>query len=683
MKLQRLQPALIRLLSISVVFVCVAFVFLSSPVSVEAKSFYYPNYDVTIDINKDSTFDVTEKLTYRFTGEFQGVIAQIKLSDPVRDRRYCTSNDYTCGGIGRIALVGVYDGDGKQVDPSKYQLYTEKDEDTEIEYFTIKWEVWPGGKNFSGTGEDFTWSFKYRLYDTLGWIGNNAKQPYLYWNALAEERGGEIEKGQVIINFPNDVKPLTNTLEVLTDYFVKYSVKASGNKLTVDVSDVSASGNFTVAYGLPIGSIIVPGSIKYSASLPWIVGVKLDGIDLGNNLGGQLNGIPVGERELEFYFPGYESKTMKVDVASGMVTEVNVNLQPSAFMMIILAVNIILNVIGVIIIPVGLVRIYLHWRTKGRDVNMPQTIIPLYHPPKDVRPYLLGSLKDEQVDQRDVTGSIIDLAYRGFIKIKEVTKGKDYLLTKLEGKADDPGLDPIEVELMDMIFGAKTEVETKDLGMTFLLKYKAFTTRVYKELVDRKYFDESPEKTRTRYAGCGVALFITFLFLAFVLGFAALPVIGVVGPFFFALAIAVIGLGLTIVAKFMPAKTALGSKIFAEVLGFRMYLYTAERYRLQGLKPEEFERYLSYAIVFEIEKEWADKFKDIYKGQPEWLEGDSNVLWDAYWISQFSRSFSDGVVQNVFQSSTGSSTGSGWSGGGGSFGGFSGGGGGGGGRGAF
>lgn len=670
-----------RIFRVSAVFVCAAVIYLASATKVEARSFYYPNYDVTIDINKDSTFDVTEKLTYRFSGEYHGVIAQIKLSDPARDS-YCIQNDLTCGGIGRIALLGVYDAEGRQLAPNEYQLYTEEDEDTGVKYFTVKWELWPQGKNFSGN-EDFTWSFKYRLYDTLGWIGTTTKQPYLYWNALAEERGGQIETGHIFINFPSDVQPLKNSLEVFTDYYVNYSVVANQNKLIVEVNDMSASGNFTIAYGLPRGTITVPGSIAYSASLPWIVGVKLDGVDLESDLGGRLDGVPAGEREVEFYFPGYESQTMKVDVKSGEVSEVNVNLQPGLFMLLLLAADVILNVLGIIIIPVGLWQVYSRWRTKGRDIDMPKTIIPIYHPPADVRPYLLGSLKDEQVDQRDVTGSIIDLAYRGYIKIKELIKGGNYQLTKLEGKPKDPGLDEIEQELMDMIFGSKTEVETKDLGMSFVLEYKALTNKIYAELVKRGYFDESPEKTRMRYMGCGVAVLMVALFGAFILGFGAIPVIGVAGPFFFGIGITIIGLGITIIAKYMPAKTAVGSKVFAEILGFRMYLYTAERYRLQGLEPEEFERYLSYAIVFEIEKEWAEKFKDIYKGQPEWLEADSNVFWDAYWISRFSRSFSDGMVQSVFQSSMGSAKGSGWSGGGGSFGGFSGGGGGGGGRGAF
>ena len=103
---------------------------------------------------------------------------------------------------------------------------------------------------------------------------------------------------------------------------------------------------------------------------------------------------------------------------------------------------------------------------------------------------------------------------------------------------------------------------------------------------------------------------------------------------------------------------------------------TAERYTVQKLEPENFVKYLSYAIVFGIEKEWAKNFEGIYKGIPDWYEG-SGSIYDAIWISSFARNFSNSTVQSMTPISTSSSSGSGFSGGG-SFGGFSGGGGGGG-----
>jgi len=126
--------------------------------------------------------------------------------------------------------------------------------------------------------------------------------------------------------------------------------------------------------------------------------------------------------------------------------------------------------------------------------------------------------------------------------------------------------------------------------------------------------------------------------------------------------------------------------MFDEILGFKMYMDTAERYRVQNLTPETFEKFLSYAIVFGIEKQWAEKFKDIYKGQPDWYEGDLgtwNSIRLANSLAHFRSTTTSSMVSRPSSSSSSGWSGGGWSGGGGFSGGFSGGGGGGGGGGAW
>ncbi len=137
----------------------------------------------------------------------------------------------------------------------------------------------------------------------------------------------------------------------------------------------------------------------------------------------------------------------------------------------------------------------------------------------------------------------------------------------------------------------------------------------------------------------------------------------------------------------MPAKTNLGTEILEKVKGFRMYLHTAERFRMQKLTPEMFEKFLSYAVVFGIEKDWANKFKDIYKGQPDWYEGyDSSRTWTPIYLANSlskMNTVTTRVISSKPQSSSSGWSGGGWSGGGGFSGGFSGGGGGGGGGGSW
>lgn len=648
------------------------------PQIAEARSFYYPDYRVTIEINEDSTFDVTERLTYLFTGEYRGVRAQIKLADPNRDQ-YCLQNGLTCGGIGRIALLGVFDAEGKQLSADQYSLYTEVDEDTEISYFTIERELWPDGREFDGT-EPVVFEFKYRLYGSLGWIN---ERPYFYWNALAEERGGQIKSGRVDIVFPKT--PDLDLLEVYSSSTIYYDAAQQGKTITIEVENVPSVGDLTVAYDLSAIGISQPGKLTFTGRLPfWGLGAKLDGVDLGSGLEGELDGVPAGKHKVEFYFPGYVNQVNEIDVASGQVVHIDVSLQPEAGTLILIVLNVLLNLAGLVAIPFVGWFVYSKWRREGKDKDMPQTIIPLYSPPEGVAPYLLGSIKDEKVDFQDVTGSIIDLAYRGYIKIKEVTPNTNYSLHRQEPGAKAKPLNEIESQLMTDLFGDNDEVETKALGLTFALKYKMLEKKIYQEMVTKGYFTKSPEAIRNKFHGYGIGLFILGIAGVIGTGILGAATLGIPGPVLLGLALVVFGLGYLGVAPHMPAKTSLGSKTFADILGFKMYLHTAERFRLQKLGPDEFERYLSYAVVFGIEKEWAEKFKDIYTGQPEWLESSNvNTLTDIYWISRFSRGFSQSMTTSVMSSGSGSARGSGWTSGGGSFGGFSGGGGGGGSRGAF
>ena len=138
-----------------------------------------------------------------------------------------------------------------------------------------------------------------------------------------------------------------------------------------------------------------------------------------------------------------------------------------------------------------------------------------------------------------------------------------------------------------------------------------------------------------------------------------------------------------IVANHMPAKSEHGLRTYEKIQGFRMYMYTAERFRVQDLTPETFEKYLSYAICFQIETKWAERFKDIYKTAPEWFETENmNTFSTIYFINSLNTFHTVAATSlTTSYSSSSSGGGSGWSGGGGFSGGFSGGGGGGGGSG--
>ena len=140
----------------------------------------------------------------------------------------------------------------------------------------------------------------------------------------------------------------------------------------------------------------------------------------------------------------------------------------------------------------------------------------------------------------------------------------------------------------------------------------------------------------------------------------------------------------------MRAPTTLGRPIMDQLSGFRLYLETAEAYRLNAQAPEitaeRFEALLPYAVALDVEKPWAQAFEAaLRRAHP----GDADPMrhYQPTWTSGgwSSGNFSGAVAASVGSVSSAlasavpvSSGSSGFSGGGGDCGGGGGGGGGGG-----
>lgn len=65
--------------------------------------------------------------------------------------------------------------------------------------------------------------------------------------------------------------------------------------------------------------------------------------------------------------------------------------------------------------------------------------------------------------------------------------------------------------------------------------------------------------------------------------------------------------------------TALGAEERAKCLGFKDYLQTAERFRMDVEKVETFSEYLPYAVALGVETEWANRFGDMNIDRVEWF----------------------------------------------------------------
>jgi len=145
------------------------------------------------------------------------------------------------------------------------------------------------------------------------------------------------------------------------------------------------------------------------------------------------------------------------------------------------------------------------------------------------------------------------------------------------------------------------------------------------------------------------------------------------------LAISLSAIILMIFGLIMPKTTAKGAETIWRIKGFRLYMKTAEKDRQIFYEKENiFEKYLPYAIIFNMVNLWAKKMEQIYGKEyatnyhPVWFVGSASAIN----FSEIDKSISQLASSMNEAISPGSSSGGGG-------GGFSGGGGGGGGGGGW
>ena len=314
--------------------------------------------------------------------------------------------------------------------------------------------------------------------------------------------------------------------------------------------------------------------------------------------------------------------------------------------------------------------------SERRGLFAPRVTPVEFRPPDDLRPAQVGVLLDERVDPVDISATIVDLAVRGHLRIVEVAEKvlwvsrTDWRLERLDS---DDKLAPFERRLLDGLFAGGDQVEVADLKGTFSEDYKATQELLYADASDQGWFPRRPDHVRGVWLAIGLGLTVLSIG-AFVLAMmfttwaiALLPLV-------------LLGLVLTVAHRWMPHRTAKGSRALTKVLGFRQFIATAEAGRAEYAEHENlFVTYLPYAVVFGVVDKWARTFASLgvaaaTGGVGPWYVGSYPGSFDAARFSSGLTDFSS-VVGSSLPTAPASSGGSGF-GGGSSGGGFGGGGGG-------
>lgn len=322
-----------------------------------------------------------------------------------------------------------------------------------------------------------------------------------------------------------------------------------------------------------------------------------------------------------------------------------------------------------VLIPLGtFVGMRRHWAQKGDDPDEKRTVIAQYDPPDDLRPAEVGVLVNQQANVSCITATIVDLAVRGFIRIEEVEKPsflglshkRDYVLVDL--KKERSALRAYEEGLLAALFtNPKVPASGDRIALSEFVKkkqsvlpFKEVTKDMTSDMAERGYFTGDPAKVRAKYLIiAGIMMFIGF-------GFGAFIVPG----------IAVAGLIVGIFGWFMPQKTKKGVEAAWVAKGFKEYLKTAEKYRLQWQERAHiFEMFLPYAMIFGVAKHWSEVLAPVVKEAPDWYVGSQGTAFNSlvfyHSISSMGSMVSTSAVSGAAAGSSGFSGGSSGGGGGG------------------
>jgi uncharacterized membrane protein YgcG len=360
-------------------------------------------------------------------------------------------------------------------------------------------------------------------------------------------------------------------------------------------------------------------------------------------------------------FPPHSGMTIVVGFPKGIVAEAGILQRAGWF----LAQN-KGAMVGLIGFALMLGFLFWRWWRVGRDPAAGPRF-PRYDAPKGMSPAAVRFVDQQTFDDRCFAAGLLGLGSRGFVRIKQAGDSFSVEPTGKSGTLLSGEHAVVRFIGKPRSFGGKYEPE---VGVA-----RAELQYELRQLYETKAFS----KNRGSLA-VGVVLGASTLGLMFVLD-AALAAIVVIAILTLACLFAF--------HRWLPAYSAAGRQLEDQIEGLRQYLGVAERDELARKKappktPEEFSKFLPYAVALDVEKTWADRFAialgsaAVAAAVTDWYQsadGDSGFS-----MSSFTRSVS-ALGETISSASTppGSSSGSSDSGGGGGGGGSSGGGGGGGG----
>ncbi|MDQ3657479.1 MAG: DUF2207 domain-containing protein [Chloroflexota bacterium] len=274
----------------------------------------------------------------------------------------------------------------------------------------------------------------------------------------------------------------------------------------------------------------------------------------------------------------------------------------------------------------GIVALLVLWYVRGRDPAIDKVAEYITEPPDDLPPGAAGTLLDEHADHHDVVATLLGLARHGAIQIHEIqpASGRRRAQVDYELEIVDPTATKsrLEQDLLKALFAGAPEAGKRallrDVKGRFDDQERYIKADLYQELVDRKYFTRSPEDTRAAWRRLSWFGLIGSIVLGVIVwqitdAFALLPTVAAV----------FVWIGMIRMSKSMPRKTRHGAESAARWRAFRTYLQSIDKHEDLAEARSLFDRYLSYAVAFGLEKKWLTTFAAAGVSSPGWFDSPS------------------------------------------------------------
>jgi len=233
------------------------------------------------------------------------------------------------------------------------------------------------------------------------------------------------------------------------------------------------------------------------------------------------------------------------------------------------------------------------WRRVGRDPRAGPKF-PRYEPPPGMGAADVRYVDRMGYDDKCLAAALLGLGARGYLRLSRTADGYT-----VERSGKEVEWLSGERQLASMLLGPAESITLAHKHDPAVQAARdAFRTNLELEY-DKKLFSRNNGSL-----ALGVALAIAT--------FAAMIALDTAVPLLFAIALAMV-LQLALFKFLLPAYSVAGRRIQDQIEGLRYYLGVAEQDALRRLKapeqtPEEFAKFLPYALALGVEKTWADRF---------------------------------------------------------------------------